>query len=110
GATGHDDVVVVALAGKGEATAGNAPRRYTALVKMKTEYQDRQGPDAEDIRRFVDEELKKAMGAIVLAQKQLYRAGRVVTRAGLGIDPNQVFADPDKADDTIPSPLLPNPY
>lgn len=109
-ATLHDDRIAVVIPSKWEDTARDVSRRYTALVKMKTEYQDRQGPDAEDIRRFVDEELKKAMGAIVLAQKQLYRAGRVVTRAGLGIDPNQVFVDPDKADDTIASALLANAY
>ena len=109
-ATLHDDRIAVVIPGKWEDTARDVSRRYTALVKMKTEYQDRQGPDAEDIRRFVDEELKKAMGAIVLAQKQFYRAGRIVTRAGLGIDPNQVFADPDKADATIASALLANAY
>src|SRR5712691_1198398 len=60
--------------------------------------------------RFVNKELQTARGAIVLAQKQLYRAGRIITRAGLGIDPNQVFADPDKADDAIASALLANAY
>jgi hypothetical protein len=49
-------------------------------------------------------------GEIALTQKQLYRAGRIATRAGLGIDPNQVFADPDKADEAIAVDLLHHVY
>jgi hypothetical protein len=106
----HDDRIAVVIPGKWEDIARDVSRRYTALVKMKEEYQDKQGPDAEDIKRFIDGELQKARGEIVLAQKQLYRAGRIVTRAGLGIDPNQAFADPDKADELIASALLAHAY
>ena len=77
---------------------------------MKEEYQDKQGPDAEEIKRFVDDELKKARGEIAIVQKQFYRAGRIVTRASLGVDPNQTFADPEKADEKIASDLLHNAY
>src|SRR5262249_31139957 len=47
---------------------------------------------------------------IATTQKQLYRAGRIVTRAGLGIDPKQAFADPDKMDEIIAANLLANAY
>jgi hypothetical protein len=77
---------------------------------MQEEYQDKQEPEAEEVKRFVSDELKKAHGNISLTQKQLYRAGRIVTRAGLGIDPNQVFADPDKADELMAAALLRHAY
>jgi uncharacterized Zn finger protein len=54
-------------------------------MKMKEEYQDKQGLDAEEIKRCVDDELKKARGDIAIVQKQFYRAGRIVTRASLGV-------------------------
>jgi hypothetical protein len=106
----HDDRLAVVIPGKWEEIARDSSRRYTALVKMQEEYQGKQGPEAEDIKRFIDSELQKARGDIVLTQKQLYRAGRIVTRAGLGMDPNQVFADPEKADEIIASALLANAY
>jgi hypothetical protein len=106
----HDDRIAVVIPGKWEEVARDISRRYAALVKMHDEYKDKQGPDAEDIKRFIDTELQKARGEIVLTQKQLYRAGRIVTRAGLGIDANQIFADPEKADEMIASALLANAY
>jgi len=106
----HDGRIAVVIPGRWEEIAKDISRRYTALMKMKDEYKGKQGPDAEEIKRFVENELKKTLGEIVTTQKQLYRAGRIVTRAGLGIDPNQAFADPDKADDLIAVALLANAY
>jgi hypothetical protein len=97
----HVDRIAVVIPGPWEDTARDISRRYLALVKMQEEYQDKQGPEAEEVKRFVSDELRKARGDIALTQKQLYRAGRIVTRAELGIDPNQVFADPDKADELM---------
>jgi hypothetical protein len=106
----HDDRIAVVIPGPWEDTARDISRRYLALVEMQEEYQDKQGPEAEEVKRFVSDELRKARGDIALTQKQLYRAGRIVTRAGLGIDPNQVFADPDKADELMAAALLDHAY
>ena len=106
----YDDRIAVIIPGPWEDTARDISRRYLALVKMQEEYQDKQGPEAEDVKRFIGDELRKARGDIALTQKQLYRAGRIVTRAGLGIDPNQVFADPDKADELMAAALLRHAY
>ncbi len=106
----YDDRIAVVIPGRWEEMAKDISRRYTALMKMKDEYKGKQGPDAEEVKRFVENELKKTLGDIATTQKQLYRAGRIVTRAGLGIDPKQVFADPDKADDLIAAALLANAY
>src|SRR5882724_5952226 len=106
----HDDRIAVVIPGPWEDTARDISRRYLALVIMQEEYQDKQGPEAEEVKRFVSDELRKARGEIVLTQKQLYRAGRIVTLAGLGIDSNQVFADPDKADEAMAAALLRHAY
>jgi hypothetical protein len=106
----HDDRITVVIPGPWEDTARDISRRYLALVTMQEEYQDKQGPEAEEVKRFVSDELKKARGNISLTQKQLYRAGRIVTRSGLGIDPNQVFADPDKADELMARDVLRHAY
>lgn len=106
----HDDRIAVVIPGRWEEIARDISRRYVALLKMKEEYQDKQGPDAEEVKRFVDDELKKARSEVAIVQKQFYRAGRIVTRASLGIDPNQTFADPEKADEMIASDLLRNAY
>ena len=106
----HDDRIAVVVPGPWEDTARDISRRYLALVIMQEEYQHKQGLEAEEVKRFVGDELRKARGEIVLTEKQLYRAGRIVTRAGLGIDPNQVFVDPDKADEAMAAALFRHAY
>jgi hypothetical protein len=106
----HDDRIAVVIPGPWEDTARDISRRYLALVKMQEEYQDKQGPEAEEVKRFIGDELRKVRGEIALTQKQLYHAGRIVTQAGLGIDPTQVFTDPDKADEHMATALLRHAY
>ena len=45
-----------------------------------------------------------------MRQHEAYRRGQIITRAGLGIDPRQVFAVPERADDLIASALLVHAY
>lgn len=65
----HDDRIAVVIPGPWEGTARDISRRYLALVIMQEEYQDKQGPEAEEVKRFVSDELRKARGDIVLTQK-----------------------------------------
>ena len=105
-----DDRVAVIIPASWKEVARNEMRRYCAILRVEQEYAGQQGPDVEEIRRANKAKKREILLEIQRKQQEAYRRGQIVTRAGLGIDPNQVFAVPDRANDLIASALLAHAY
>lgn len=100
--------VIVPAAWKGIAL--DEMRRYCAILRVEREYAVQQGPDAEEIKQSNRTKKREVLEEVRRRQLEAYRKGRIVTKAGLGIDPHQVFAAPDKADEAIAAALLAHSY
>ena len=105
-----DDRVAVIVPASWKEVAREEMRRYCATLRVEKEYAAQQGPDAEEIRRANNAKKQEILLEIQRRQHEAYRRGQIITRAGLGIDPRQVFAVPERADDLIASALLAHAY
>jgi hypothetical protein len=105
-----DERTAVVIPASWKETAQDEMRRYCAALRVEKEYAPQHGPDAEEIKQSNKNKKQEFLDEIRRKQIEAYRRGRIVTRSGLGIDPNQVFANPEKADEAIASALLAHAY
>jgi len=105
-----DDRIAVIIPAPWKDVALDEMRRYCAVLRVEKEYAQQQGPEAEEIRQLNRSKKRELLEEIKRKQVEAYRRGRIVTGAGLGIDPKQVFASPDRADEAVASALLSHSY
>src|SRR5262245_19109423 len=105
-----DDRIAVIIPAQWKDVALEEMRRYCGVLRVEKEYAQQQGPEAEEIRQLNRSKKSELLEEIKRKQVEAYQRGRIVTRAGLGIDPKQVFVSPDRADDTVASALLSHSY
>ena len=105
-----DDRIAVIIPAEWKQVAKDEMRRYCAVLQVEKEYAPQQGPDAEEIRQSNKIKKRELLTEIKLKQVEAYRKGRIITRAGLGLNPDQVFASAEKAEDVIASALLEHAY
>jgi hypothetical protein len=105
-----DDRIAVIIPAPWKDVALEEMRRYCAVLRVENEYTQQQGPEAEEVRQLNRSKKRELLEEIKRKQVEAYQRGRIVTKAGLGIDPKQVFASPDKADDAVASALLSHSY
>lgn len=105
-----DDRIAVIIPAPWKDVALDEMRRYCAVLRVEKEYAQPQGPEAEEIRQLNRGKKREILEEIKRKQVEAYQRGRIVTKAGLGIDPKQVFASPDKADEVVASALLSHSY
>ena len=104
-----DDRVAVIVPAAWKEVAREEMRRYCATLRVEKEYAAQQGPVAEEIRRANNTKKQEILLEIQRRQHEAFRRGQIITRAGLGIDPRQVFAVPERADDLIACLLYTSP-
>lgn len=105
-----DDRLAVIVPGSWKEVARDEMRRYAAILRVEKDYALQQGPDAEEIRQTNKTKKREVLTEILRKQAEAYRKGKIVTKAGLGLDPNQIFAAPAKSDENISSVLLEHAY
>lgn len=105
-----DDRIAVIIPTPWKEVAREEMRRYCATLRIEKDYAQQQGPEAEEIKQSNRNKKREVLEEIRRKQFETYRRGRIVTRAGLGIDPNQVFATPERADEAIASAMLSHSY
>ncbi len=105
-----DDRIAVIIPAPWKDVALDEMRRYCAALRVEKEYAQQQGPEADEIRQLNRIKKREFLDEIKRKQVEAYQRGRIVTRAGLGIDSKQVFASPERADEVVASALLSHSY
>ncbi len=85
-------------------------RKYVAITKMESDYQNKEGRDVVEIKKWIENEKRITLGNIVTQQLKYYQSGKVITKSGLGINPAQIFSKPGNFTDDIAAHLLEHSY
>ncbi len=102
----EDERVAVVIPAPWRDVAADELRTLCAIRKIEEDYKDRQGPDADLVKQRNTERRKQLHGEVPRLQAEAMRHGRIVTKAGLGLDPADVFVDAARADEVLGSRLL----
>jgi len=102
----EDERVAVVVPAAWRDVAAEELRTLCAIRKIEEDYKDRQGPDADLVKQRNTERRKELHGEVPRLQAEALRGGRIVTKAGLGLDPAVLFVDAGRADEVLGSKLL----
>lgn len=93
----YDPRVAVVIPAPRAESQNQALRDFAAYKLMEEEYGSRTEPEAFACRTWLQDERqqREIVGPLLRAQREVYRAGEIVTRDAIGIDPRQIFQPPD---------------
>ena len=87
----EDNRVLVCVPGPLSDDNMDAIATVLALDKMQEDYAFRQDDEALRVNLYVETQRSNARQALLMAQRDFYRRGQIVTRQGIALDANELF-------------------